>query len=78
MVQCLVLFFIKTHNGFAGEKMKKEKTIGTIIIWAGVIIASIIILNGTEYLSKIFPILFAGTFSNLLVIGALNENKNKI
>ncbi len=47
--------------------------IGTAIIWAGVVIATGIVLAGTGYFGQLIPILGGGAAGNLIVLaGARN------
>jgi len=47
--------------------------LGTAIIWAGVIIATALVLAGTGYFGQLIPILGGGAAGNLIVVaGARN------
>jgi hypothetical protein len=50
-------------------------SIGVAMIWAAVIIASAIILKGTEYLSQMFVILAGGAAGSLIVLGGSTTRK---
>jgi len=53
-----------------------EGIIGVSIIWAAVLIASAIILQGTNYFSQLIPILGGGTASCIIILGSLKDRKN--
>jgi hypothetical protein len=42
--------------------------LGTVIIWAGVIIATALVLAGTGYFGQLIPILGGGAAGNLIVL----------
>jgi hypothetical protein len=47
--------------------------LGTVIIWAGVIIATALVLAGTGYFGQLIPIFGGGAAGNLIVLaGAKN------
>jgi hypothetical protein len=49
--------------------------IGVAIIWAAVILAAAMILQGTGYFSQMLPILGGGAASSIIVLGGARSNK---
>jgi hypothetical protein len=49
--------------------------IGVAIIWAAVIFASAMILEGTAYFSQMLPILGGGAASNIIILGGTRPRK---
>ncbi len=60
-----------------GSEMQKSDAgiIGVAIIWAGVILASTVILKGTEYFSQMLPILGGGAASSIIILGGSRPQK---
>jgi hypothetical protein len=50
-------------------------SIGVAMIWAAVLIASAIILKGTEYFSQMLVILAGGAAGSLIVLGGSARRK---
>ncbi len=51
--------------------------IATTIIWAAIMVASAIILEGTSYFSQMLPILSGGAATSIVVLGASRPKKNE-
>ncbi len=50
--------------------------IGIALIWAAVLIASAIVLEGTPYFSQLLPVLSGGAATSIIVLGASRPKKN--
>jgi hypothetical protein len=51
--------------------------IGTVIVWAGLIIASAVVLSGTPYLVQILPILGGGAFFFVVLLPAAFSGRRR-
>ena len=51
-----------------------ETIVAVAIVWAGVIIGSTVILQGTEYFSRLLPILGGGAAITIILLGILESN----
>jgi hypothetical protein len=49
--------------------------IGVAIIWAAVILASAMILEGTAYFSQMLPVLGGGAASSIIILGGTRPQK---
>ena len=61
---------LESKTPFESKTFKRAYLIGSVIVWASILIGTAVILSGTPYFAQLLPILSAGVLWSILLVPA--------